>query len=43
MILEDIYKIITHSPSGTFKSFHTGLNYLPDFMGSGAYFISFEL
>ena len=43
MILEDIYKIITHSPSGTFKSFYAGLNYLHDFMGSGAYFISFEL
>ena len=43
LILEDIYKIINHSPLGALKSFRTGLNYLHDFMRSGAYFISFEL
>lgn len=39
MILEDIYKIINHSNVGALKSFTAGLNYLYDFMGSGAYFI----
>lgn len=43
MILEDIYKIINHSAFGALKSFSAGLNYLSDLMGSGVYFISFEL
>lgn len=43
MILEDIYKIVSHSAFDALKSLSTGLNYLHDFMGSGAYLISFEL
>lgn len=43
MILEDIYKIISHSTFEAWKRFSTGLNYLHDFTGPGAYLISFEL
>lgn len=43
MPLKDIYKIIHHAASGALKTFRTGLSYWPDLMGSGAYFLSFEL
>lgn len=41
MILEDIYKIITHSPLKTFQKFSYWTNYLHDFMGSGGLFYLF--